>query len=206
MEKIHSVARCVIVYTLAFCVTLFTGCSYTVAPKQVPMISGYETVSLAGISLIVMNAETNSDELAISDDRGADTGLRMNSHEWTKRLVEAMAMELAKRGAQVRSRAPLKLSLALPEVTLSQKGLHFDLTVKAAASSSRGWSKRYEVTAETDIDNFESVSTVAERLSEQAFSEVLKSMLGDVEFVGQLVGTSGSQAKAFSPVNSGRLP
>jgi hypothetical protein len=206
MEKSHPAVSRVMVYTLAVCVTLFTGCSYKVAPKQLPMISGYETMSLAGTSVIVMNAETRSDELAISDDRGADTGLRMNSREWTNRLVEAMAMELAKRGAQVRSHAPLKLSLALPEITLSQKGLHFHLTVKTAASSSRGWSKRYEVVAKTDIDNFESVSAMAERLSEQALSEVLKEMLGDVEFVDQLVGPSGTQAKVLSPVNSGRLP
>lgn len=170
------------------CAALLGGCSYTAMPKNVPMLKGQDTSTLTGVSVIVTNAETDAAESDIRTDRGENSGFRANRQAWSRKLVEALARELARRGAQVRGDAPLRLSVALPEVFFIETREQIQFKVKVAVSSSTGWTKEYEGAAGSERRRIGSVSEAADRLAGLALAEALKAILGDAEFVSQLVG------------------
>lgn len=169
---------------------LLAGCSYKVLPKSIPPIKEFEALSLKDASLIVTNSEKNSSEYVILTGAGGKSALRTNRQVWSTLLVETLASELAKRGARVTSRAKLTLSLALPEITFTQTRDLSTFKVKVAVSSSAGWSKNYEVVAESGMEGIETATAQADRLAGQALAEAVKALLGDAEFLKQL-GANG---------------
>lgn len=162
------------------------GCSTTVMPKDVPLIKGLETGPLAGASLGIRNAEMDAKEYAILNGSGQGAGLVMNRQAWSRKLVESLAGELSRRGAQVRVNAAATIGIALPEITYSQDRGILQLKVKVAVSSSAGWSKTYEVAAEADPGPFEGLDATANRAASLVLVEAIKAILGDAEFLAQL--------------------
>ncbi len=167
---------------------LLAGCSALVMPKNVPQIKEIEEVSMSGVSVIVTNAEKDAVERDIRTDTGEESGLRVNRQAWSGKLVEALAFELAKRGARVRSTAPLMLSVALPEIAFVQTRELYQINVKVAVSSSAAWSKDYEGTAELSVYSVWTITEAANQLAGTALAEAVKSMLADPEFLAQLRG------------------
>jgi hypothetical protein len=188
MKKIYLDRACCAIAALFCSATMLSGCTYTTVPKNVPAITGSETMSLSGVSVIVTNAEKDSMEYKILTDGKDDSGFRANREAWSMKLVEGLARELAKRGALVRSSAPVKLSLALPEITFIENKSEYQFKVKVAASSSKGWSKAYEGTAGTSRYRVVSMAAEADQLAGEALAEAVKVMLRDSEFLAQLPG------------------
>jgi uncharacterized lipoprotein YajG len=185
MKKISPGIICGTIAGLLCSAVMLTGCSYTAMPKNVPTMTGSETMSLSGVSVIVTNAEKDSTEYKILTNGKDDSGFRANREAWSRKLVEALAKELARRGAQVRSNAPVKLSLALPEITFIESKTEYQFKVKVVASSSKGWSKTYEGTAGTSRYRAASMAAEADRLAGETLAETVKTMLGDAEFLAQ---------------------
>jgi uncharacterized lipoprotein YajG len=187
---------------LIVCIVLLTGCSYHVMPTNASPVKAYESVSLDGCSVIVTTADAGTTDYTILNEKGENTGLVTTRQDWSKKLVEALARELARRGAQVRTSAPLKLGLSVPEIKLFQDGERFRFAVKVTVSSSSGWNKQYYAEAVTVLGNFESVDTMADRLAGQVLSEAVKTMLGDADFIDHVCGLS--QKVSFQSVPSAR--
>jgi len=166
---------------------LLAGCSTTVMPKDVPPIKGLEIGSLAGASLGIKNAETDSTEYEIqaSVEQGGP-GFVTNRQVWSRKLVEALAGELSRRGAQVRVNAPMTFGIAVPEITHSEDRGVLQFKVKVSVSSSTGWSRTYDVTAGSDPGPFELLDATANRVSGLALAEAVKAILGDDNFLAQL--------------------
>jgi hypothetical protein len=171
---------------LIFSTALLTGCSYTALPNNVPRITGYDELSLKNISVIVKNFEENASTEEILTDQGEPSGFQANRQLWSKKLVESLAAELARRGAMVRSNAPIKLSIALPEITMLQTTNLYQFKVKVLVVSSNRWSKIYEGVAGGDINSVWSVTASAAQWSGQALAEVIKAMMHDREFQAAL--------------------
>jgi uncharacterized lipoprotein YajG len=168
-------------------IVLLVGCStMMILPKGVPPIKKLETGSVAGVSLNIKSAETNSREYAILNSSKQATGFVTNRQAWSKMLVEALAGELSRRGAQVRVNAPVTISIALPEIIVNQSRGFLRSSIKVAVTSSTGWSKRYEVTVESDPGPFETLYTTMISVSGQTLGEAIKTMLEDAEFLAQL--------------------
>jgi hypothetical protein len=168
------------------CAALLGGCSYTAMPKNVPMIKEPDASTLTGVSVIVTNAETDATESDVLTDRGESSGFLANRQAWSRKLVEALARELARRGAHVRGDAPLRLSVALPEIIFIETREQIQFKVKVAVSSSTGWTKNYEGVAGSERRRIGSVSEAADRLAGLALAEAIRAMLVDGEFVSQL--------------------
>jgi hypothetical protein len=175
---------------LVISAVLVLGCSVAVKPGNVPMVKGIDNVSLKGVSLIVMNAEKDSSEFEIPNEKGQKLGIIANRQVWSGKLVEALSGELAKRGAQLRSRAPLQLSVAIPDIIFGMANNSYQFTVKVSVTSSKGWSKTYDGVAESGTGLLESTTSLTERLAGQALTAAVKAMLGDAEFLKQ-VGQKG---------------
>jgi len=186
MSKRHSTKHPYVYAALIFSFLLLTGCGVIVRPDNIPVLKGYEKVSLAGTSLLVTNAEKDSSEFEVPNDRGARSGITTNRYVWSKIFVQALAGELARRGAQVRINAPQTLGIAVPEIIFNQFGNLFQFRVLVAATLSTGWSRDYEGIAEGGLNAFESRTVMFNRLAGQALAEAVKSMLRDDEFVAQL--------------------
>lgn len=186
MRTITSSVKVVVGPFLLMAVVLFVGCSTTVMPKDVSLIKGLETGPLAGVSLGIKNAETDATAYAILNNAGQGAGFVTNRQTWSRKLVEGMAGELSRRGAQVRVNAPVTIGIALPEITYSQDRGVLRFKVKVAVSSSAGWSKTYEAAAESEPGLFELLDATANRVSGQALAEAVKTILGDHEFLSQL--------------------
>ena len=174
------------VAALIFSTVLLAGCSYTALPNNVPPSAGYVDLSLKNISVIVKNAEENTSTEEILTDQGELSGFQANRQLWSKKLVESLAAELARRGAMVRSNAPVKLSIALPEITMLQTTNLYQFRVKVLVVSSKGWSKTYEGVAGGDINSVWSVTSAAAQWSGQALAEAIKAMMHDREFLAAL--------------------
>ena len=172
-----------VVAALVLSAALITGCGHTVLPKQVLLVKGYETISLSGAALILVNAEKDSSDLAIATPEGGASALRANRQAWTKALVESLSSELAKRGARLSSRASLRMSISLPEILVSQTKESYQFKVKVLIVSSTGWSKKFEGSAESELRSLETVFAMMDRLAGQALGEAVKAMLGDTDFL-----------------------
>jgi len=188
MNKICPSMPCSAVALLLCIAVMLSSCSYTAKPENIPAIMGFETMSLSGVSVFVTNVEKDSTEYKILTEGRDDSGFRANREAWSRKLVEAMARELARRGAQVRSNAPLKLSLSLQEITFIENKTEYQFKVKVLVASSKEWSKTYEGTAGTSRYKAESVAAEANQLAAEALAEDVKAMLGDFEFLAQLSG------------------
>ncbi len=165
---------------------LVLSCSVAVKPGNVPMVKGIDKVSLKGVSLIVVNAEKDSSQFEIPNEKGQKLGIMANRQAWTGKLVEALSGELAKRGAQIRAKAPLQFNIAIQDIVFGMADNSYKFTVKVSVKSSRGWSKTYDGVAESGTGLLESTTSLTERLSGQALAEAIKAMLADGEFLKQL--------------------
>jgi hypothetical protein len=186
MKTIPSGIKRSAVAALVFSSSLLAGYSYTAMPRVVPLVKEYEAVSLTTVSIIVTNAEKDSTEYEILTERREQSGFRANRRAWSKKLVEALARELARRGARVRSDAPVTLGLSLPQITFIQTKELYQFKAKVVVSSSTGWSKDYEGIAGSSRYGIGSIITEADRLAGQTLAEAVRAMLGDAEFLAHL--------------------
>ena len=188
MEKTHLAIQQGVVALLVCSVLVLTGCGVKVMPNTVPVIKNIETPPMNGVSLIVVNVEKDSSDFQILNDKGQNLGFVANKQAWSKKLVESLAGELAKRGAHVRAGASLTLSIALPEIIFNQIRDRYQFKVKAAVTSPTGWSKAYEGNAESGPGFFESAESLTNRLAGLALADAVKAMLSDAEFLAQVSG------------------
>jgi len=165
---------------------LLGGCAVTAVPDRVPLQTGAPEKNLNNVTLVVLNAGQDASPYPILTDKGVDVGYVGDRKKWSQKLTEALAGELARKGAVLRADGSLKLSVAVKEVTLVQTGEADQFKVKASVTSSSGWAKDYEASAETETGAFETVDTMARRLAGMSLAEVNKAILNDPEFQGQL--------------------
>jgi len=157
-----------------------------VVPQRVPMQKNGAQNSLAAVSLEVQSGASDGTPYEILNERGAYLGFKANRQEWSKKLSEALAQELARRGAMVRVSAALKLTVAVESITMSQSDMVTRFNVQARAASSGGWSKGYQASSETGAGAFESADSIAGRLAGQTLAGVIKAILDDPEFLSQI--------------------
>lgn len=165
---------------------LSDGCTVKAIPDRVPMQADSRQKDLTGVSLVVLNAVRDASPHPILTGTGVDVGFVGDRQIWSRKLSEALAAELARKGAALRANARLKLSVAVTEVTLAQAGEINRFTVKVRASSSRGWSKEYEASAEAETGAFETVDSMTRRLAGTSLAEVNKVILNDRELLSHL--------------------
>jgi len=171
---------------LIFILALLAGCNYTAMPNNVPRLTRGDDLSLKNISVIIINAEKNGSTEEILNNQGGTSGFQANRQRWSKKLVESLAAELARRGAMVRSNAQVTFSISLPEITMLQTTNLYQFKVKVLVVSSTGWSKTYEGVAGGDINSVWSVTSAAAQWSGQALGEAIKAMMHDREFLAAL--------------------
>lgn len=181
--NVHS-SRSGTAFFLLVCLVLISGCSYTVKPRNLPSVGGNQAISLAGVTVLLVNAEKNPTETAIPTDKKSSSGLKASRQAWARQLVEAVAGELARRGAQVRASAKIVLGISLPDITFKQDREASKFVVTAQVSSATGWSKTYEGTAKA-----EGLSSPSEtdRLAAMALADAARAILADAEFQAQLL-------------------
>jgi len=167
-------------------VTMLNGCAITAVPDQVPAQKGVRQQNLTGVSLVVLSASQDASPYQILTETGVDVGFVYNRRTWSGKLAEALAGELARNGAVLRTNASLKLSVAVKEVTVVQTGEINQFKVKVSASSSRGWAKDYDASAETTTGIFETVDSMTRRLAGMSLAGVVKVMMDDRDFLAQL--------------------
>jgi len=165
---------------------LFCGCVVTAVPDRVPAQKGAQQQNLSGVSLMVQSSSRDAAPYPILTETGVDVGFLADRQTWSKKLAEALSSELARKGADLRSTATLKLSVAVTAVTLYQAGESTRFKVKVSASSSGGWAKDYEASAETTAGALETVDGMSHRLAGLSLAEVIKVMLNDPEFLTQV--------------------
>jgi len=165
---------------------LAAGCSYTAVPRTVPSLGNSETPSLTGVQVLVVNGEKDATLSAVPGSDRENSYFKANRQAWSRMLVESLARELARRGALVRPTAPLTLSIAVPEITFVETRDVYQFRVKAAVTSSRGWSKEYSGIAGVSASSVFSIEKEADRLAGQVLANLIREMLGDAEFLSQL--------------------
>ncbi|OGW34667.1 MAG: hypothetical protein A2X58_00825 [Nitrospirae bacterium GWC2_56_14] len=172
---------------LVLCGVLLGGCSsYSVMPKALPPVRGFDGLSLSAVSLLVVNAEKDPAEQDILTVKQGRSGFRGNRQAWSKRLVESLSRELAVRGARMRSDAPVVLSVAVPEITFSETRDQMRFAVRVVVSSSVGWAKEYEGAAASSVTSTGSMQAEADKLAGLALADAVKKMLGDPAFLVRL--------------------
>ena len=120
-QRGKSFSACIV--AAAFTGALISGCVVTAVPDRVPLQKGMLQQNLAGVSLVVMSASPGCLSLPDSDRSGRRRRVRGRSAGMVvKKLAEALAGELARKGASLRSTASLKLSVEVTEITLVQTG------------------------------------------------------------------------------------
>lgn len=162
------------------------ACTVKAIPDRVPMQTDSRQKDLAGVSLAVVNAVRDASPHPILTGTGVDVGFVGDRQLWSRKLSEALAAELARKGASLQANARLRLSVAVTGVTLAQAGEINRFTVKVRASSSRGWSREYEASAEAVTGVFETVDSMTRRLAGSSLAEVNKVMLNDRDLLSHL--------------------
>lgn len=188
MEKLKISIQLGIVTFLVCSAMLIAGCGVMVIPNNIPLIKNVEIPKMNGVTLIVVNVEKDSSDYQILNDKGQNLGLVANKHMWSKKLVESLAGELAKRGAYIRANSSLTLSIALPKIVFNQIGDMYQFKIETEVSTSTGWSKNYMGIAETGLGYFESMNSLVNRLAGLALGDAVKTMLNDADFLAQISG------------------
>jgi len=186
MKLLYSAVKHGVLVALIVGVTLVTSCAIAVKPSAVPSVKGLETISLSGRSLVITNAEKDSSAYDILNDKGEKLGITADRQAWSRIFIADLAGEMSRRGAQIRVKAPVTLSIALHEITFIQNNDVCTVKLKVSISTSKGWSKTYEAAAESGSGLFESLNEVTSRLAGQAISEGVKTLLSDAEFLAQV--------------------
>jgi hypothetical protein len=169
------------------------ACSVKVMPDPVPSVKGVQTASFSGVALAIHNVERDASNYDILTDKGVKLGFIGNRQLWLRKLIDSLSGELARRGALIAPKAPVKITIALPDITLIESRGVYQIRVQVAVAS-RGWSKKYEGTAESRLAFFESADTMASRTAGWALANVVKSILADDEFQNQ-VGRQSRRSK-----------
>ena len=104
------------------CAVLCAGCAVTAHPDRIPPVRDAGPASLADIAVIVQSAQQDASPYPILTSSGVDVGFVADRKAWSRKTAEALADELARRGAQLRTTAPLKLGVAVTSITLTQTG------------------------------------------------------------------------------------
>jgi uncharacterized lipoprotein YajG len=169
---------------------LLSGCVISAVPDRVPAQKNISQKSLTGSSLVVMSSSQDASPYPILTETGADVGFVGDRQVWSRKLAEALSFELARKGAVLRSTASLKLNVAVTSVTLVQTGDINQFNVKVSASSSKGWVKNYEASAEATTGVFETVDSMIRRLAGLSLAEVTKTILDDSDFLVQVTKKS----------------
>lgn len=182
MKRSYSFIKGGAVSLLISSMVLFMGCAVKVMPDNIPSVKGAQTTSFSGVSLALVNAEKDASSYDIPTDKGQKLGFIGNRRVWSKKLIDNLSGELAKRGAYVGPKAPLQLSISLPEITLIENDELYQFKVVVAVSS-KGWTKKYEANAESRLAFFESADTMASRVAGRALAEAIKTMLSDADFL-----------------------
>jgi hypothetical protein len=169
--------------------TVFCACSYTILPQAVSLVKGGGAAPLSAVLVAVANAEKEQAIYTILTDRGVKSSFRADRRTWSRKLVEALAGELARRGAQVRTVAPLTISVALPEIRYLETRESFRLKV-AVVLTTPGWTKNYEGSAGLSMDSVASVTAATDRAAGLALADAVKAMLDDPEFLAHLTGAT----------------
>ncbi len=162
------------------------GCSYTAVPRSVPLLTDARSGSMAGVWVLVVNGERDDSLIPIPADDRKSSYFKANRQLWSRKLVESLAHEFARRGATVRAGAPVTLTVALPDIVFIETRDLYQFKVKAAVVSSRGWSKAYTGIAGVNASSVLSIQSAADRLAGQVLSNIIKEMLADEEFQRQL--------------------
>jgi len=178
---------------IILCAAMLAGCSIAVLPKHIPP-AGSDAVDFSGAVIMIANAEQDAGEYAVRDDKGGKTPIIVNRMKWSKKLVESLAGELARRGARVRSNPNVTLNISIPEIAFSQFGDIYQFKVTAGVAASTGWSRQYDGIAETTPGVVESSAGTAERLAGDALAKVIKAMLRDEDFAA-VVRTQAEQSQ-----------
>ena len=165
---------------------LLSGCVITANPEQVPTRKRVRQQNLTGVSLVVQSGSQDASSYPIVTETGVDVGFVGDRRAWSRKLAEALASELSREGAMLRTTAPLKLSVEVTTVTLVQTGEVNQFKVKVSASSSRGWAKNYEASAETTTGFFETVDSMTRRLAGMSLAAVVKVMLDDSDLLAHV--------------------
>jgi hypothetical protein len=168
-------------------VVLAAGCSYTVVPRTAPVVREAETQSLTGIQVLVVNEEKDASVSPILGSDQESSYFKANRRAWAQKLVETLARELSRRGASVRSGAPLTLGISVSKIMFIETRLVYQLNVKASVTSSGGWSKEYTGIAEVNASSVFSIENEANQLAGQALANLVSEILGDAEFLRQLI-------------------
>jgi hypothetical protein len=162
------------------------GCGIMIVPDQVPAQKDARERRLAGVSLTMLYRGQKASVYPILTSTGVDVGYAGDLNVWSKKLAEALGRELARKGAELRTNAHLKLTVSVTGITLLQTGEAKQFTVKVWASSSGGWSKHYEASAEITSGVFETQESMTNRLAGLSLARVIKVMLEDRDFLVQL--------------------
>lgn len=168
--------------------SILCGCTSLAIPRDIPPVFGVGNVSLSGVSVELINIETDTNESPIYETDAHDGRKSMfiaNRNLWTEKLVTALSRELKSRGATIASGAKVKISLALPEIKVYQSfGMRFH--VKVNASSNSNWTKTYTGTGASTTAGWGFVDAAAARGTTETLQDVVKAMLTDSEFIAQL--------------------
>ena len=121
---------------------ILTGCTYTVIPDEIPPLQGYKKVS--DVSVALVNAEKVDSEVLFFKSRNSE--FYGNPRIWMESFIKALSRELTRSGISVNNDAPLKLNLAIQEIS-GRSGVSTGFIVKINATFSSGWSKIYEGSA-----------------------------------------------------------
>ena len=186
MKLLYPATKHGVFVALIISVALVTGCAMSLKPSAVPSVKGLETMSLSGNSLAITNAEKDASAYDILNDKGQKLGITADRQEWSRIFIDALAGEMSRRGAQIRVKAPLTLSITLPEIIFIQEKDVYTVKLKVSVSTSKGWSKTYEAAAKSGSGLFELLNEVTSRLAGQALSEGVKTLLSDSEFLAQV--------------------
>jgi uncharacterized lipoprotein YajG len=165
---------------------LLSGCVISAVPDRVPAQKDISQKNLTGSSLVVMSSSQDASAYPILTEMGVDVGFVGDRQAWSRKLAEALAFELARKGAVLNSTASLKLTVTVTSVTLVQSGEINQFKVKVSASSSKGWVKNYEASAEATTGAFETVDSMTRRLAGLSLAEVTKTILDDRDFLVQV--------------------
>jgi uncharacterized lipoprotein YajG len=166
------------VLALLLLTVILAGCTYTVIPDKIPPLQGYKKVSDASVALV--NAEKVDSEVLFFQSRNSE--FYGNPRVWTENFIKALSRELTKCGISVTNNAPLKLNLAIQEIS-GRSSVSTGFTVKITAIFSSGWSKIYEGSAASTGNTR---GRNARKAANFTLKEIIKSMLADSEFMEQL--------------------
>jgi hypothetical protein len=167
-------------------------------PKSIPMVREMEGDSFRGISVLVKNAETDALEKTVPSETGGGSALKANKRAWSQKLTESLAGELARRGADIRVKARVTLSVALPEIIFSEDREVLELQARAVVTLTSGWTKGFDGAAKIKKSSVFSSEEI-DRLAGRALSEILKKIIWDAELSTHLGTASGKTDKAETP-------